>query len=192
MGTSQRVSRGFHRLALFLAAIPFLVGIGMTIYHSYYQANHDLRDYQHVVCAHQHIERVKKQLPPAQAQAPSSTPALDELLKHPPENSPPKADQPRRLLTDEEVLRAGPLEENPFHLLFSPDATRLNLQRMGCADLAYATVSLGDARNPQEFSWLLRLGYYLAMGIAITLAISLGLYVLIRAIGWVIGGFAAS
>jgi hypothetical protein len=27
MATTQRLSRGFHRLALFLAAIPMLVGI---------------------------------------------------------------------------------------------------------------------------------------------------------------------
>jgi hypothetical protein len=63
----------------------------------------------------------------------------------------------------------------------------------GFGDWAYATVSLGDARNsPPEFSWTLRLGYYLAIGMAITLALSLAVYVLIRAIGWVIGGFAAS
>jgi hypothetical protein len=30
MSTSQRVSRGFHRLALFLAAIPFLVGVAFS------------------------------------------------------------------------------------------------------------------------------------------------------------------
>jgi hypothetical protein len=32
----------------------------------------------------------------------------------------------------------------------------------------------------------------LGIGLAITLAISLGVYGLIRAIGWVIGGFAAT
>jgi hypothetical protein len=30
MATSQRLSRGFHRLALFLAAIPLLVGTGIV------------------------------------------------------------------------------------------------------------------------------------------------------------------
>ena len=32
MSTSQRVSRGFHRLALFLAAIPLLIGSAISIY----------------------------------------------------------------------------------------------------------------------------------------------------------------
>jgi hypothetical protein len=32
MGTSQRVSRGFHRLGLLLAAIPLLLGGSLSVY----------------------------------------------------------------------------------------------------------------------------------------------------------------
>lgn len=35
MSTSQRVSRGFHRLALFLAAIPLLIGTYFSIVIAY-------------------------------------------------------------------------------------------------------------------------------------------------------------
>lgn len=39
MAASQRVSRGFHRLALFLAAIPLLVGGGLSLFIAIDQAN---------------------------------------------------------------------------------------------------------------------------------------------------------
>jgi hypothetical protein len=50
MATSQRLSRGFHRLALFLAAIPLLVGgIGSTFF-AFDHANY---------AQHLHDEQVK-------------------------------------------------------------------------------------------------------------------------------------
>jgi hypothetical protein len=35
MATSQRLSRGFHRLALFLAAITLLIGGSMSAFYAY-------------------------------------------------------------------------------------------------------------------------------------------------------------
>ena len=32
MATSQRVSRGFHRLGIFLAALPLIAGIAVTLF----------------------------------------------------------------------------------------------------------------------------------------------------------------
>jgi len=39
MSTAQRVSRGFHRLAVFLAAIPLIIGIGASIFAALSEAN---------------------------------------------------------------------------------------------------------------------------------------------------------
>lgn len=82
MGASQRVSRGFHRLALFLAAIPFLVGTVVSLYWAGGPTFTDLTRHKQLVCAHEHIERVKKRLPS------SDSPSAEK----------------KRLLTDEEVL----------------------------------------------------------------------------------------
>ena len=85
------------------------------------------------------------------------------------------------------------LENNLVHLLFAPDETTLNLSRMGCSDSDYETVSIGEARtDPLEFSWYPRFAYYLGIGAGLSLLLSFAVYGLIRAIGWVIRGFAAS
>jgi len=85
------------------------------------------------------------------------------------------------------------LENSPYHLLFAPDETTLNLKRMGCSDADYDTVSLGEASATiSNFSWYPRLAYYFGIGVFISLVLSLAAYGLVRAIGWVIGGFAAT
>jgi hypothetical protein len=40
--------------------------------------------------------------------------------------------------------------------------------------------------------WQAKFAELLGIGLAITISISLALYALVRAIGWIIGGFAAS
>jgi hypothetical protein len=60
MSTAQRVSRGFHRLGLFLAAIPLQVGGAWSIFAALNEANYDLAKHQQLVCAH---ERVAKEKP---------------------------------------------------------------------------------------------------------------------------------
>jgi hypothetical protein len=51
----------------------------------------------------------------------------------------------------------------------------------------------GEARAPpSSFNWVGPFLTWLGISLAITLAASLAAYGLVRAIGWVIGGFAAS
>jgi hypothetical protein len=49
-----------------------------------------------------------------------------------------------------------------------------------------------NAASPREFNYAATFLLWLGAGLAMTLAMSLLIYVLIRAIGWVIGGFAAT
>jgi hypothetical protein len=57
MGASQRVSRGFNRLAIFLAAIPLVIGTILSLGVAVQQANEEEAYQQKVVCAGQHPER---------------------------------------------------------------------------------------------------------------------------------------
>ena len=69
----------------------------------------------------------------------------------------------------------------------------MSLQKLGCSDWEYDTAKFGEIRDVSPK--LNRLGVFappLLQGLAITLAITLAVYGIIRAIGWVIGGFAAS
>ena len=56
MSTSQRVSSGFHRLALFLAAIPLLMGIGASFFVAKDSADKASQAYQQLLCAHRYID----------------------------------------------------------------------------------------------------------------------------------------
>jgi len=55
MGTSQRVSRGSHRLGLLLAAIPLLIGIGVSFFVAKDSADKASQAYQQLLCAHRYI-----------------------------------------------------------------------------------------------------------------------------------------
>jgi len=57
MSASQRVSRDFHRLAIFLAAIPLVIGTILSLGVAVQQANEEEAYQQRVVCAGQHPER---------------------------------------------------------------------------------------------------------------------------------------
>jgi predicted Co/Zn/Cd cation transporter (cation efflux family) len=67
------------------------------------------------------------------------------------------------------------------------------LQKLGCSDWAQ-TASFREVINakPDDFSYATELLPPLTIGLAITLAVSLAVYGFVRAIDWVIGGFAAS
>jgi ABC-type cobalamin transport system permease subunit len=54
MAASQRPSRGF-RLALFLAAIPLLIGIGVSFFVAKDSADKASQAYQQLLCAHRYI-----------------------------------------------------------------------------------------------------------------------------------------
>ena len=55
MSAAQRVSRDFHRLALFLAAIPLLLGGSLSIYIAFDLASRLWEQHQKLVCAHEHV-----------------------------------------------------------------------------------------------------------------------------------------
>ena len=59
MSASQRVSRGFHRLAIWLAAIPFLVGTVASLYRASDPTFTDLTRHERLVCAHEHVDRLR-------------------------------------------------------------------------------------------------------------------------------------
>jgi hypothetical protein len=78
-----------------------------------------------------------------------------------------------------------------FVIDWKDDYYRINLKQVGCSDDMHETVTYGEVNNPPAFDWLNELGLPPALAAAVTLAVSLSVYGLIRAIGWVIGGFAA-
>jgi hypothetical protein len=124
---ATRISRGFHRLALFLAAIPLLIGGYFSVVYAVGEAS----------------------MPPAEVW---SRPAL-KIEGFGTVPMPPGFD---RLTRDEQ-------DE-----LVDQMATSL---------------------RPQ---WWANFSKALGVSLAITLAVSLAVYGVVRAIGWVVGGFAAS
>jgi hypothetical protein len=144
-GTAQRVSRGFQRLALFLAAIPLLVGVIISVAKGLHEADSALTQHEKLLCANRSVLRSDRDL-----------------------------------------------ADNPFWTETSTPDERLQLKVIGCSDWEGDTVSFQEARNPPEFNWLSTLARETAPALAITLVIALAIYGVVRAIGWVIGGFAAS
>jgi hypothetical protein len=143
MSTAQRVSRGFHRLAVLSAVIPLLLGIVYSLWSPYQTANDELNRHHKLVCAREHSAL----WPPVT----TSSDSYEEEMGIP-----------------------------------------LNLKSVGCSDRDDDTVSYAEAANPPEFNWWASYARHIAPILALTAAISLGAYGVVRAIGWVIGGFAAS
>jgi hypothetical protein len=132
MSTAQQISRGFHRLALFLAAIPLLLGGSLSVYIAFDLANRLWEQHQKLLCAHEHVAGQKS-------------------------------------------------GENVFD------------QFIGCSN-SDDTVTVGEARNPPpNLNWFAEFGSGLLLSpLPQTLIVTLVVYVVVRAIGWAIGGFAAS
>jgi hypothetical protein len=89
---------------------------------------------------------------------------------------------------------SGQLPDDFLEQYGKTETQKLNLKEIGCSDLEGDTISVGEVRDYNSgLSWT---DYFLSklfgMPLAITLAISLAVYGLVRAIGWVIGGFARS
>jgi hypothetical protein len=139
MSASQRVSRGFHRLALFLAAIPLLLGGSLSVYIAFDLANRLWAQHLKLVCAHEHVVGKK----------------LGDTVY----------DQ----------------------------SDTVKLKEIGCSN-SDDTVTVGEARNPPpNLNWFAEFGSGLLLSpLPQTLIVTLGVYVVVRAIGWVIGGFATS
>ena len=69
----------------------------------------------------------------------------------------------------------------------------VKLKQIGCSN-SDDTVTVGEARNtPPNLNWFAEFGSGLLLSpLPQTLIVTLIVYVVVRAIGWVIGGFAAS
>jgi hypothetical protein len=143
MSASQRFSRDFHRLAIFLAAIPLVIGTILSLGVAVQQANEEEAYHQNLVCAGQHPERW------------------------------PATTAPKGSLTDEQV-------------------GTLSLKQVGCSDKEDETVSYAEARNPPKFYWWSSYASNATPYLIFAVVVSVMLYGIVRAIGWVIGGFAAS
>jgi hypothetical protein len=155
MVASQRLSRGFHRLAVFVAAIPLLVGAVWTISIAIGNANYASETHRKLLCAY---------------------------------NKAGNADKPWSIPWDAFVKR-----ENPFNDLIPIDNREVSLKRLGCSESEYDTATYKEVRDvTPTFNWFGVVAEPLGWGVAITIAVSLAVYGIVRAMGWVIGGFAAS
>jgi hypothetical protein len=141
MAASLRLSRGFHRLALFLAAIPLLMGGPFSVWSAVEMAGRGAEEHQKLVCAHQVFR------------------------------------------TDQRKI---------WHSVLLNDDAKVDLKEIGCCNYEYDRVSVYNVQSLPSFAWLSAFGFALLPGFPITLILTLGIYAIIRAIGWVIGGFAAS
>jgi hypothetical protein len=150
MSNAQRVSRGFHRLGLFLAAALFISVSAWFVALAVSVANVGSEKNTKLLCAH-------------------------EYLLH---------GELRRLV----LLEAMGLDTQGV----PNEDQRVSLKVLNCSSSDYETVSYADVRNPPSFNWLGLFGPPAAIGIGIALVLSLLIHSIVRAIGWVIGGFAAS
>ena len=139
MSTSQRVTRGFHRLAVSLAAIPLLVGVTLSLFYAGEPTYKDLQQYKFLVCAHEHFERVTT---PKRESA-----ALPSIEQEAERDWAERTDLGDLTLPSigKETKPDRSLENNPFHLLFAPNETRLNLSRMG-AQIRITKPSVSEKR----------------------------------------------
>jgi hypothetical protein len=127
VASQQRVSRGFHWLGLFLAAIPLLIGGTWSVIYALNEA------------------------------APASS-----------ENPTPKSSAATP--SSGKNLTIDGVDISP---VLTPDQQNEKLDRMALS------------------SWRIKFAELLAKGLTISLAVSLAVYGVVRAIGWAIGGFAA-
>ena len=141
MSTSQRVSRGFHRLGLVLAVIPLVLGAIFSAYFAYVDATARLARHKNSACVHAFMKSNGKRF---------------------------------------------------WEVYFASPDRRINLKQIGCSVTDYESISADEIpSSPPAFSWLNTVSS-LTLSLGITLAVSLVIYGVVRAIGWVIGGFAAS
>jgi hypothetical protein len=127
MAAPQRVSRGFHRLALFLAAIYLLIGIAVTM----------------MIGDKLNFERV-------------AFPCAASKIKQ-------------------------DASEWGVQLYY------YDLKDLGCSDTAYVVSPRMVLEASPPNMWVI-----ISEWLVVSLAVALAVYGLVRALGWVIGGFAAT
>jgi hypothetical protein len=203
MSAAQRLSRGFHRLGLFLAAVPMLIGGAIAINGAMEEANNHSREHQKVLCAHEYLLSQEAAQKDAATVPPDGGGALAAFVRKYGLPTPESGLSPDSASSGHGLPKApksepgqapakGGLLESIGKFLHPPDDAKLGLKEIGCSGWEYDSISYGEARNPPKFEWLNAFGRPAAVGLAITLAVTLGVYGLVRAIGWVIGGFASS
>lgn len=72
--------------------------------------------------------------------------------------------------------------------LFDQYMGSVSLKPIGCSDVD-DSAEIADVRDPPDFSWLAASRSAMVPVVSLTLAISLAVYGVVRAIGWVIDGF---
>lgn len=95
---------------------------------------------------------------------------------------------------DPELIRRLEASEPPrpvpkFQVTNDPPTAELDLKELGCGGWGMVTVQEAIQHREQGFNYPLRLTLFLSFGIAIALVASSAVYGIVRAIGWVIGGF---
>jgi len=161
MSSSQRVSRGFHRLGLFMAAITLVVGSIASLNIASDIASNAARWHDEqatLACAQEAFHK--------KFYADLSRKAFE-----------------RRMATKLEAVKTGEVT-----------LTHVNLKELGCSEWSerVPVLTIFTAKPPGEFSWTVELWSTYALYVVYALAVSLAVYGIVCAIGWVIGAFAAS
>ena len=191
MGTSQPVSRGFHRLGIFLATIVMLALSLVMLFLTLDTAESERRSHAEqaaLVCAKTQLAAMPK----------NPNLSQENYFARFHKNEPNGVAQKKRYTTQE--LFGGNVK--PWDRDWgsrkpsSPEAVTVpkhDLKNLGCSEES-KTVSerdILDAIPPPEFNYVSVLLPRIAGVLLGALVISLVVYGLVRAIGWVIGGFTA-
>ena len=184
----------FKEWGFFLAAIPLIVGALWSIIWSLDEANSASSRHQQVLCAHGRVAALigSHEVKPDRWPPPSGPkltieglgmiPVGEDFLRLSQDERTKKVDE---ILASVKAETTGPWDQWVPSEKLSPLA-------LGCGEKYDADISYGEALIPPDFNWLTTFASGLIPSISITLALSAAVYALVRAIGWVIGGFAAT
>ena len=172
MAASQRVSRGFHRLAVFLAAIPLVVGILGSIFIALDEANAAKRSQDEqleLICAQELAKAPTRRLLKP-----------DEVIPLPPGKGPADVEWHN---PPPDGLKAitYPEAKNPFDQFDE----KYDLKELGCSEQSRKVSwhDMTDAPAPGVLNYAAALLPFLSYGFGISLGIAFALYGIVRAIG---------
>jgi hypothetical protein len=186
---ASRISRGFHRSGVFLGVLLFLISSVAAFFLAKDAADRELKRHEAMVCAFDNRP---------------TTVSIDGVGRYEVKGLLKLSDVERQQKVREVVAWARK-ENDPlakwdvaglpkFEIYGEPASlTELDLLDLGCQSWSEkTTVQAAKEVRDQGYNYAIRLAQHFAFGLAISLAASLALYGLVRAIGWVIGGFAAA
>jgi hypothetical protein len=152
MSVSQRVGRGFHRLALLLAGLVLVAGVVASSFIGVQGVNRARENPEYIeqaemACAQ---EAVRKKIAPQL-----------RISKR-------EADLPRQVLE-----------------------LKVSLNQLGCSDerKIVTVAEVLDAHAPDALTYVTAFLGVFSLGLGITVSSSMAVYGLVRAIGWIVGGF---